>query len=125
MLRSFLPTLTDVPELALEFVRLRRNVEIETTVYTMMLVTEHEKARIEEARDTSTLQVLDRAEPPNIRSRPRRKLLVLAGALFGLAWSAMLSLAVAAWRENRERSALVRDVLAPVAGDVSRIFRRR
>ncbi len=124
MVRSFVPSLDDVPDLALEFLRLKRQVEIETAVYTM-LIKEHEKSRIEEARDTSTLQVLDQATPPNLRSRPRRKQLVMVGFAFGLLWSSMLALMVSAWRENRESSEIARHVIDPVVGDFSRLFRRK
>lgn len=124
LLRAFLPTLEDIPALALQMLRLSRSVEIETTVYTM-LVTEYEKSRIEEARDTPTVQVMDAASAPNFRSRPRRKALVVVGMLAGLGWSAFLALIVTAWRENKGRSRVIDDVFAPVVSDLSRIFRRR
>jgi len=124
LVRAFIPTLSEVPELAVELMRLRRRVDIESTVYTM-LVKEFEKARIEEARDTPTVQVLDAAQPPSLRSRPQRKLLVMAGGLLGLAWSTLLALFVATWRDGEGRSGTLREVLAPVAGDIARLLRRR
>lgn len=124
LLRAYIPTLEEVPELALQMLRLKREVEIETAVYTMLLK-EYEKSRIEEARDTPTLQVLDRASVPNQRSRPRRKALVVIGALVGLAWSAFLSLLVVTWRENKDRSRVFTEVFNPIIADLSRIFRRR
>jgi len=123
MVRAFVPALADVPDLALEFMRHKRDVKIESTVYAM-LVKEYEKARMDEARDVSTVQVLDPAEVPAVRSRPRRKLLVIAGALAGFAWSAMIALILAAWNDNRDRSPVIRDVLGPLIGDFSRLLRR-
>jgi len=124
LVRSFIPALSDIPDVALQYIRLKRAVEVQTTVYTM-LVSEYEKARIEEARDTPTVQVLDEATPPNIRSRPKRKLLVLVGLLIGLAWGSMTALFTTAWREDRGNSATLRRLLAPVAGDFGRLRRRR
>jgi len=124
LLRSYIPTLEDIPELALQMLRLRRNVEIENTVY-IMLVKELEKTRIEEARDTPTVQVMDPASAPNLRSRPRRKALVVVGALVGLGWSAFLSILITAWRENRGRSKVIDDVFTPLIGDISKLTRRR
>lgn len=123
LLHAYLPALEEIPELALQLLRLKRTVDIESAVYTMLLK-EYEKSRIEEARDTPTIQVLDRAAVPNIRSRPKRKMLVLVGAMVGLGWSAFLALFVTAWRENRERSRVVA-VLEPIVTDIGRIFRRR
>jgi len=123
MLRSYIPSLDDVPKLALAMLRLKRRVEIESTVYAM-LIQEYEKARLEEARDMSTLQVLDAAHPPSLRSRPQRKLLVLLGGMLGLAWGSMIALIGASWRANRESSAIIQDVLAPLVADFRRLFRR-
>jgi capsular polysaccharide biosynthesis protein len=124
LIRAYIPTLGDIPELALQLMRLKRAAEIENTVYTM-LVKEYEKSRIEEARDTPTIQVMDRAEVPNMRSRPKRKMLVVVGAVVGLGWSSFLAIFVTAWRENREQSRIVTDVLSPISSDFSRIFRRK
>jgi len=123
-LLSFIPTLEQVPELALELYRYKREVEIQTAVYTM-LVKEYEKARIEEARDTPTVQILDKASVPNLRSRPRRKILVLIGGAAGFGWAALVALFTAAWRDNPERSGRWRRAFAPLAEDVSRLLRRR
>ncbi|MCH7548006.1 MAG: hypothetical protein IH969_00460, partial [Candidatus Krumholzibacteriota bacterium] len=123
VLRTFIPSLKAIPGLALEMLRLQRRVEIESSVYAM-LITEYETARFEEARDMPTLQVLDAAQPPGLRSRPRRKLFVLAGLFLGIAWGSMIALFVTAWRENRERSAVIQDILGPLASDFRRIVRR-
>jgi len=124
LVRSFIPTLRDVPEVALQYLRLRRAVEVQNTVYTM-LVNEHERSRIEEARDTPVVQVLDRAHAPNLRSRPQRKFLVLAGGLIGMGWSVAAALLVTAWREDRGNTAAARKLLGPLAADIARLRRRK
>jgi uncharacterized protein involved in exopolysaccharide biosynthesis len=123
LVRSFLPTLRDVPDVALQYVRLKRNVTVQNTVYTT-LVGEFEKARIEEARDTPVVQVLDHARKPGLRSRPKRKLLVIVGGLIGLGWSALIAVFATVWREDRERSAAVRDLIGPLASDLKRLSGR-
>jgi tyrosine-protein kinase Etk/Wzc len=124
MVRSFIPALADVPDVALQYIRLKRAVEVQTTVYTM-LVSEYEKARIEEARDTPVVQVLDPAVPPNLRSRPKRKLLLLVGVLLGLGWSSLVALFATAWREDRGHASVVRELVRPLAGDFGRLRRRK
>ncbi|MCE3225448.1 MAG: putative Lipopolysaccharide biosynthesis protein [Nitrospira sp.] len=69
------PAMTNVPDLALQFGRLFRQVKVQ-----------HEQAKIAEARDTPTVQVLDSAVPADKRSRPR--------LLLNLAVAGMLSLVV-------------------------------
>ncbi len=123
MVRAFIPRLGDIPDVALQYIRLRRAVEVQTTVY-KMLVNEYEKARIEEARDTPVVQVLDEARAPTIRSRPKRKILAIVGGLLGVGWSTIIALFTTAWREEKGHAATIRELLRPVAGDFTR-FRRR
>jgi uncharacterized protein involved in exopolysaccharide biosynthesis len=122
--RSFFPTLDKVPQVTLDFLRLTRRVKIEETVYEL-LVKEYEKSRIDEARDTPTIQVLDDATVPEIRSRPKRKFLVLVGGLVGFGWSALIALILTIWREQEEERRSLQTIFDPVVKDISRIFRRK
>jgi capsule polysaccharide export protein KpsE/RkpR len=75
------PAMTKVPDLALQFGRLFRQVKVQETLFTL-LTSQHEQAKIAEARDTPTVQVLDPAVPADKRSRPRLLLnLAIAGIL--------------------------------------------
>jgi len=120
--RSFFPSLERVPELSLQYARLLRDVKVEEKVYEL-LVAQYENARIEEARNTPTVQILDPAEVPEIRSRPRRKRIVVVSGFVGIAWASVLALATTLWREGR--GGPWREVLAPLGDDVARILRRR
>lgn len=124
LVRSYFPTFDAVPQVGLELARLMRRVKIEETVY-RLLVEEYEKSRIEEARDTPTVQVLDRADVPERRSRPSRKLIVIIGGVLGLAWSSLFAVFLAVWREDEQRRRTVGELLNPFATDFGRIFRRR
>ena len=68
--KEFYPPMPDVPVLALEYIRLTREVKIHEAVVSM-LVSQYEQTRISEARDTPTVQVLDPAIPAEFKSRPR------------------------------------------------------
>ncbi len=124
IVRSFFPTLDKVPQVTLDLLRLTRRVKIEETVYEL-LIREYEKVRIEEARDTPTIQVLDKATPPKLRSRPKRKFLVIVGGLIGFGWSALLAVLVTLWREEEKQREAVKEVFAPVREDFSKVFRRK
>jgi len=70
-----------VPELGLQMIQLVRDMKIQEAIY-QFVRQEFEKARFEEEREAAAVIVLDRAAPPDSRSRPRRTLMVaLAGAL--------------------------------------------
>ncbi len=122
--RSFFPTLDKVPQVTLELLRLTRRVQVEEKVYEL-LITEYERARIDEARDTPTVQVLDRASVPERKSRPKRKALVILGGLIGLGWSSLLSVVITLWRQQEEQRGTVQEILSPIRDDLLRIFRRK
>lgn len=73
-----------LPTLKQEGSRLALNSEIQRRVF-MLLTAQYEDMRVQEARDTPTLTVLDAARVPEVRARPRRALLVaVATAVAGL-----------------------------------------
>ncbi len=65
----------------MELVRLTREVKVQETVYNL-LTAQFEQAKINEARDTPTVQFLDRAVPAERKSKPKTVLnMAIAGAL--------------------------------------------
>lgn len=76
-----------LPRAGVEIARLWRDVKIQEQVFEL-LTAQLEEARIRETRDTPTVQLLDRAQPPLHKSRPKRAWIVIAGFLIGLAGSA-------------------------------------
>ena len=78
------------PQLMFEEGRLRRQLDIRQEVY-LTLKREFETARIEEVNDTPVITVIDKAIPPQKRSRPQRAMMVLlaliTGGLAGVFWA--------------------------------------
>ena len=69
-----------VPEIGLELARLTREVKVQETVYTL-LTQQLEQAKIAEARDFPTVQILDRAVPAERPSKPKIRFnMAVAGA---------------------------------------------
>lgn len=68
------------PELSLEYIRKMRDVKYYETMFEL-LAKQFEIAKIEEAKDSSIIQVLDSAIIPDRKSKPNRAMLVLAAAL--------------------------------------------
>jgi len=75
---TFLSTgLGDAPQLVLDLAERTRQVRIEETLLEL-LSSQYESAKIQEAKDTPTISVLDYAEPDYQRTQPRRVRLVAA-----------------------------------------------
>ncbi len=77
---DFSYSLQEIPELTQEYVSLFRDVRVQEALYEF-LIQQYEQAKIEEQKDTPTLHFLERATPPERRSRPQRKLIVIAATL--------------------------------------------
>jgi tyrosine-protein kinase Etk/Wzc len=80
----------NMQEAGIEYVRKLRDVKYYETIFDL-LARQYEVAKVDEARQGSTVQVVDRAIVPDRRSFPQRTLIVLAativGLLFGIFWA--------------------------------------
>ena len=76
--KEFFIPFAEVPGVGLDLARFMREVKVQETVWEL-LNQQYYHAKIQEARDTPTVQVLDEAVPPETRSKPKRKLIVLVG----------------------------------------------
>lgn len=75
--------LDEVPDIGLKLTRLEMNLGVKKTIYSL-LAEQYEKARILESKDTPTITILDRARPPELRSFPRRRRLVVIAFLLSV-----------------------------------------
>ena len=71
---------TEIPRVGLEYVRAVRDVKYHETLFEL-LAKQYEVARIDEAKESPIIQVVDAAVPPEKRSWPPRALLTIAGAI--------------------------------------------
>lgn len=90
-----------IPAAAIDYVRARRELKLQEALLEGIL-RQYEIAKLDEAKEGSSLQQVDRAVPPDYKSKPSRALIVLAGVLLGLLGSS----AVVVWRRY---SALLRE----------------
>jgi capsule polysaccharide export protein KpsE/RkpR len=81
---SFFPGAMNVPELRFELEQLLRDQKIQETVF-LLMTERYELSKVDEARDTSTFQVLDHPTLPTYPSRPKRMTILLYGGAAGFA----------------------------------------
>jgi uncharacterized protein involved in exopolysaccharide biosynthesis len=94
------PAMITVPDLALQYGRLLRELKVQETLYAL-LTSQYEQAKITEARDTPTVQVLDPPVPADKQSKPRPVLYTALAGLAGLCLATILAYAL----ELRARTA--------------------
>ena len=73
----------NVQESSIEYVRKLRDVKYYETIFDL-LARQYEVAKVDEARQGAVVQVVDSATVPDHRSSPRRTLIVLGAAAFGI-----------------------------------------
>ena len=78
----FIPT-NRIPDLSLQYARLLRDAKVQETLFEL-LTQQYELARIQEAKDSPTIQVLDLATVPEKKSGPKRGLIVVLAAFSAL-----------------------------------------
>ncbi len=82
---------SSLPDVAMELLRRTREVELQHTV-NGLLTTQYYQARLEEARDTPSVEVLDEAIPPLGKESPKRKIIVILAFTAGIVLSAAVEL---------------------------------
>ncbi|MFZ5434662.1 MAG: GumC family protein [Calditrichota bacterium] len=76
--------LEQLPQTTLVLARLTRDRQLNENLY-LMLNEKYEETRITEAGKSAGVQIIDTAKPPDFPVRPKKKLNILLGILFGLA----------------------------------------
>lgn len=101
---DILSSLGNVPELSVEYMRRDRNLRFANVKYDTML-RQYENAKLSEASDFSTVQIIDKATPPDWKYKPRRGLIMVIGTMMGFAlgvFIAFLSAHIKSIRESRD-----------------------
>ena len=84
------PPLKSLPQLGFEFAQLSLEMTLKEQIIGF-LGAKYEEARYREALNTPTIQVLDKATPPAMRSAPRRTVLVVLAASVSLVISVLVA----------------------------------
>lgn len=93
-----------IPEVGVEYIRSLRNLKYHETIFDL-LAKQYELAKIEEAKDSSTVQILDQAVPAEKKLKPKRILIVLGGFFCGGILGLLLALLKEAYLKSRRSSA--------------------
>lgn len=87
------PSVGDVPGVGLAYMRKMREVKTQEAIFEQ-LTKQYELAKLNEARDSSSLQVLDDAVVPEVKSKPQRSILVIFATLTAFFASILIAFAL-------------------------------
>jgi len=89
-----------IPEMGMEYLRKLRQLKYNETLYEL-LSKQYELAKLDEAREAVAIQVIDRAVPPERKSRPQRALIVMLATVLALFLSVFIVLLLEnPWRKS-------------------------
>lgn len=124
---DFLIPFAELPELGLKYVRLFREIKLQEKLQEFLLPL-YEQAKIQEARSSPTVQVLDHAVPPILRTSPKRTITVLVmgflSLLFSFVWIA-ISEYLASLRQSDVELQKVLALQSGIRNDINRLLRRK
>lgn len=99
---DFMVPTGQIPAAGVEYVRSVRNVKYYETIFEL-LSKQFELAKIDEAKDASLIQVLDRAIPAERKAKPKRALMTIGGLVAGFVLGLLLTCLHALYRSSRAR----------------------
>lgn len=89
------------PEVGLEYLRKVRELKYQETMFEL-LSKQYELAKLDEAKDGASIQVLDVATPAEKKSKPKRGLLIILAAVGGFFMACVLAFVLEAMRKSKE-----------------------
>jgi uncharacterized protein involved in exopolysaccharide biosynthesis len=88
-----------VPSIGTEYIRKLRDLKFNETLYELLLK-QYEAAKLDEARDATIIQVIEKAVPPEKRIKPKRRQMVMIAMVTGF----FFSIFVAFFMEYKEKA---------------------
>ncbi len=95
---SLYPSIRRLPVLGVSYADLYRRTKVQEAVFEA-LTQQYELAKVQEAKETPSVKVLDEARVPEEKSFPPRLTIMLVGTLLAIAAAALFTLGKARWAE--------------------------
>jgi len=121
------PSSRNLPLLGVKYADYYRRTKVQETVYEL-LTEQNELAKVEEAKETPSVKVLDPAEIPEKRSYPPRLVIMFAGTLIAAGLSLIQVFGTARWKQMRpedQRKVLVQEVFGTMKAHLRWLPTRR
>jgi uncharacterized protein involved in exopolysaccharide biosynthesis len=110
------PSIVDLPALGITFADLQRKIVAEETLWAT-LTKQYEAAKVQEAKEIATAQLLDAAAVPERKSYPARSRLLVIGTMLSL-FAGCLFVLVAQFWENIDPKDERRQLLTDIGGSI-------
>ncbi len=122
--KSPYPTAGELPALGLTYYDLERKMQVDEALWEA-LTRQYEAAKVDEAAEIPTVQILDVANIPNRKSAPNRRLIVEIGAMLSLVVGCIVVMSGMIWEgmdANDEPKRLITDIVKGAMNPRRRIW---
>ena len=119
------PSLRQLPLLGVTYAELYRRNKIQETLYDLF-TQQYELAKVQEAKETPSVKVLDAPNVPEKKSFPPRLLIIFLGTILSFIFGAAWLLGNHAWEQTNSRNpakSLLQDVYAGMKTDLRLVSR--
>jgi uncharacterized protein involved in exopolysaccharide biosynthesis len=110
-----LPSIRKLPLVGVQWANLYREAKIQETVYEL-LTQEYEFAKVQEAKEIPTVNVLDAPLRPEKKSFPPRTLIVIAGTMFSFFLASTMIIGIETWKQSQSAE---KELVAEIWADIS------
>jgi uncharacterized protein involved in exopolysaccharide biosynthesis len=120
------PSMRKLPLLGVKYADYYRRAKVQETVFEL-LTEQYELAKVEEAKETPSIKVLDGAQVPEKKSFPPRMAIIIAGTLIAFSSCAIWVFVTKRWREITpldQRKVFARKVLTTFRTQTSEPLRK-
>ncbi|MGK5027401.1 GumC family protein [Janthinobacterium sp. RB2R34] len=97
----------EIPEVGIEYIRVLRDVKYNESIFELV-AKQFELAKIDEAKDSTSIQELDRAIPAERKSKPMRFVLLISGTLGGGIFGILIALFREMYVRSRKNKAMAK-----------------
>jgi len=97
---TVIPT-DQIPALSTEYLRKYREFKFQEALYEL-LTKQYEAARLDEANNVTTIQVIDAATVPDYKTKPKRALIVIVATILGFFLSVFLAFFAEFWEKRKD-----------------------
>lgn len=108
--KSYFPAMNAMPDVALDYLRLTREVEIQSKLKAFMLPS-YEQAKMDENKQSLSFIMLDSAQVPFRKTRPKRSIAILVAFFGSIVLTSLAVIAATRVGEARERFRRDRKIL--------------
>jgi tyrosine-protein kinase Etk/Wzc len=117
----------EIPQTSIELARFAREVMVQEQVFTL-LTQEYEKAKIQEVKDTPTVEILDEANLPERKSFPRRTQIVVISFVCSLFLGLLLAFFfeyLEKMKDDKEEYKEWKDIVETIKSDFKKIRKKK